>query len=236
MKRKAPAVASSSHSKRQRGNEESNAAANPSGDIIESSSSNASLSTALVKSLLAIKVKERFPNRIPAILKTLRAIYSAENDVSADTVTTIDGHEEKDVETAIKWSITLLTASKKNIKDDMIAAGFAGAQTKSKAIAITSFLSSAWYHLYKLNLRAFSTDPTVFTSFNPFAVENLVKREAAVVKLEQSTAAFVLKSISIPGLALHSFFNNPDCTFSMMNHSTETRHFNAKWPRNFIRG
>ena len=142
-KRKNPAVASSSRLKRQKGNELPIAAVTNI-DTVESTLLKSPLSVDFVKSILSIKVKERFPNRIPAILKKLRAIYNVSDDISVGRAI-IDGHDERDVEIAVKWSITILNASKKDIKDELLTAGFTLQQVKTKSSAITSFLTSLWY-------------------------------------------------------------------------------------------
>ena len=147
MKRKETASASSSNPKRQRGTEESTAPV-VNTEAVESPSSITPLSAAFVKNLLSIKVKERHPNRIPAILRNLIAMYDVANDVGTDGAI-IDGHGEYDIITAIRWSITMLTAAVKNMKDDMIAAGFSAAQVKTRAIAILSFLTSTWYYFWQ---------------------------------------------------------------------------------------
>ena len=116
------------------------------------------------------------------------------------TASFIDGYSEINVKTAIAWLIRISDpkSSAKFIKADMLAAGFLASEIKTKELAVVAFLSSKWF-VYLVNSRAFSTDNSIFPSFNPLASGNLDKRDATSLALKKSKESFISKTISVEG-------------------------------------
>ena len=158
------------------------------------------LSSSFVEALLGIETTKRDPHRQADILRQLRSLYNVGEGESV-----INGVAEVDVITALKWHGKLSAGGKaavsvEDLKEEMKSNGFSDAEVKKRNSCIKSFLGSRWYAcLLSYTRRAFSTDGSMFQSFNPFLKDNMGKKaERRALKVESKSAFTGLLS-KIPG-------------------------------------